>query len=1160
MRTWIHELDRDTRTLIHTLERERSVCVEGLHFHAQIPLMTNLLKYDMKKPILWLVPSSRNIEDIEQAVAFWKKVLMNRTGEIQKIGVLPEYDRQPYHFIPTHSAIVRKRLQYWNLWRETPPTVSFMHPLTFLRRIPDPQFFHQSFFTLERGEEIPRDFFEDLIREYRYRRVDLVSQPGEIALRGFIIDIYPFTSRFPYRLQFLDELLESIRIFDPATQRSIQTVTSCLLTPCSEYPLTREALQKWTHKAGSVLPPSQWHEDFHEWMHELIERGEFPGYEDYLPWFGIPLTNWSELLHAFTFIVTEPDAIQKEIESLYEETVLRYQTVLEEGFPVPEPSELFKLPDVEELIEKAHVLFIEEKRSRASLSFTSEPIPSYEGHLKKLVDDIKRRHKRGWSALIIMDTPASAERIERYFFDMKEVSCSLIEPEKVFEENGLRTVVTWGPVPSGFECEEWRLLTITETDLFGVRPFKPDISHIPLERLQALDLSELHPGDLVVHREHGIGKFIGLGKIESYGGEVECVILEYQGGDRLYIPCDRLDVLKKYSGTSADRLPSLDKLGGKTWKARRRRIMKQVETIVQELVELYAKRKTTQGFAFPPDSELQELFEKQFPYELTPDQKKALEEIKRDMESPKPMDRLLCGDVGFGKTELALRAACKAVLGGKQVAVLTPTTVLAFQHYLTFSGRFADFPVRIGLLCRLVPPGEQKKILEDLRSGRIDIVIGTHRLLSKDVSFHDLGLLIIDEEQRFGVSHKEKIKQLKEHVDVLTMTATPIPRTLQMAFTGLLEMSTIRTPPRDRLSIMTYVVHFSPDVVRDAIRYELDRHGQVFFVHNNIETLFDLASLIQELVPGARIGVTHGRMSTRELEKIMLRFMNGEIDVLVTTTIIENGVDIPNANTLIVNNAHRFGLAQLYQLRGRVGRSSRRAYAYFLIPRKHDLSEQARKRLRALKEFSELGAGFRLAALDLEIRGAGELLGKKQHGFIHTLGLDTYLEILHEAIARLQKKTFKRIEPVEVLLPEHAMIPDVYMPSEKHRLYYYQKCVTASSLEQLTTLEKEIEDLFGPLPHEVRSLILQNKIRVLATQLGVRKLSAQQKGWSLEFATLDGSLYNLWMQTILHSGGIQFTSEKTIFIPSSVISTHASDLYSFLSQLSQTLQSINVSP
>jgi transcription-repair coupling factor (superfamily II helicase) len=726
----------------------------------------------------------------------------------------------------------------------------------------------------------------------------------------------------------------------------------------------------------------------------------------------------------------------------------------------------------------------------------SQPSARWHGKIRELADEVQTSFAKGIQVVLLGGTLGMAERL-RDFLHEYGIPFRLEFGEQPLKaaENSLAPLVGIGRLSAGIYLPDASLVVYAETDVFDEVEHAQPAYH-RRQKLSAFlsDLQDLKPGDYVVHVDHGIGTYGGITLVHDR----ECMVLVYQGGDRVYVPLERLDLVQKYSSTEGAK-PQLDKLGGTSWVQRKARVKRAIRDMAQELLQLYAQRKVARGHAFSADSEWQKEFEEAFPYEETPDQLTAIADIKRDMENPVPMDRLICGDVGYGKTEVAMRAAFKAVGDGKQAVVLAPTTVLCFQHFETFKERFAAFPVKVAMLSRFVPPKDQKAILAEAESGRVDILIGTHRLLSKDVKFQDLGLMIVDEEQRFGVAHKERLKKIRTQVDVLTLTATPIPRTLNMSLSGLRDMSVIETPPRDRLAIQTVVVKFRTQVIENAINFELDRGGQVYMVHNRVESIYSLADLVRRLCPRARVGVGHAQMSEKELETVMTRFMRHEFDVLVATTIIENGLDIPLANTLIVNRADRFGLSQLYQLRGRVGRSNRRAYAYLLIPSDESLTPIARRRLAAIREFSDLGAGFRIAALDLELRGAGNLLGGQQHGHIEAIGFDLYCQLLERTVEEL--RTGQEVPDTEtaINLKMDLRIPSSLVDDELQRLRLYKQIATSRSEDEIDSLYRELEDRLGALPIQVGNLLEYARLRVLGRARGALSIDRTVQGIDIRF-------------------------------------------------------------
>jgi transcription-repair coupling factor (superfamily II helicase) len=710
------------------------------------------------------------------------------------------------------------------------------------------------------------------------------------------------------------------------------------------------------------------------------------------------------------------------------------------------------------------------------------------------MSEVKAARARGETVVFVAATPGRADRLIEVLDDYELRGVNI---DRGGDAYAASVLVTTGVLSRGFRLPAAALQIYAETDLFEEERRAQDRARRSAAKAFLSDLRDLKVGDLVVHVDNGIGEFVGLKEMSVGPNEtIEFLELRYAGDDKLFVPVSRLDLIQKFSGGAR---PALDRLGGTTWEKAKSRVKKAMRDMAEELLKLYAARKAVAGYTFAPDTHWQEEFEGAFPYDLTADQQTAIEDIKRDMESPTPMDRLLCGDVGYGKTEVSMRAAFKVVMDGKQVAYLAPTTVLAFQHVKTLRERFAGFPVRIDLLSRFRSPQEQKASLADLAAGKVDIIVGTHRLLSKDVVFRDLGLLVVDEEQRFGVAHKEKIKQFRKKVDVLTMTATPIPRTLNMSLVGIRDMSVIETPPKDRLAIQTNVVKFDQGVITRAVRNELARGGQVYFVHNRVESIFSIGALIARLVPEARLVVGHGQMGEHDLERAMIDFMARKYDILLATTIVENGLDIPNVNTIIINRADRFGLSQLYQLRGRVGRSDRPAYAYLLIPPEISLSPVAKKRLAAIREFSDLGSGFRVAALDLEIRGAGNLLGGEQSGHIDAVGFEMYMKLLEQAVRELKGEEVEDEARASVNLGIDIRIDEDYVPDMAQRLVLYRKVAAARSESEIAEVIDEIADRYGPLRDSVLNLAAYGRIRVMADKLGLESIDRQGSAVVLKF-------------------------------------------------------------
>ena len=889
--------------------------------------------------------------------------------------------------------------------------------------------------TLRVGEEVGfQSLIEDLA-ERGFERVPIVEEVGQFAVRGGLLDILSFGTPEPVRVEFWEDEVTSLRFFDILDQRTIGTTTEAHILPV-DFQRDPNATTVVSRSLLELLPAdtlllSVHRDDGGEWRPELDRT-------------------WSYVCR------------------LHEELKAEGQS--------PDPPDTLFLPasDAEERL--AGLARIDLSATPGpEVSLSCSPPPAIERDMSRLSASLRSLAVSGGRSLVLCDNQGQCERLEEI----------LGGPHKI--PPGAHLVV--GSLSAGFvlESADPPLQVLTDHEIFRrsrrVRRRRRFRGAVALE-----SLSQLNPGDHVVHMDHGVGVFRGLERVEVGGEELESMAIEYAGGEILRVPVYRLDLVERWEGESERAAPpAVHRIGGKRWKTLKRKTSEAIEMMTVELLRLSAKRASVTGFAFSPDSVWQKEMESSFLYEDTPDQRTATEAVKRDMESARPMDRLICGDVGYGKTEIAIRAAFKAVQDGKQVAVLAPTTVLVEQHRHTFAGRLADYPVHIGALSRFRTPNDQKKLLSGLAGGRVDIVVGTHRLLSPDVEFADLGLLVVDEEQRFGVRHKERIKQLRESVDVLTLTATPIPRTLYLSLVGLRDLSLIRTPPRDRMSIITYVVPWSDHIIAEALLRELDRGGQTFFLHNLVSTIFGAAEGIQTFVPEARIGIAHGQMKPRELDRVMRGFVDGEIDILVCSSIIENGLDVPNANTLIVNRADNFGLSQLYQIRGRVGRSDRRAFCYLIAPAQ--LGDEAERRLRVLEHHTELGSGYSVALRDMELRGAGNLLGGEQSGFAHSIGVDAYMRLLEQTVRRLkgEEKVHKFPDP-DVSIAGSAYLPDSYVPDSGQKLHLYQRLSKLSQMAEVAALREELADRFGASPVHVERLLDGAALRILGRQIGVERI------------------------------------------------------------------------
>jgi transcription-repair coupling factor (superfamily II helicase) len=940
-----------------------------------------------------------------------------------------------------------------------------------------------------------------------YQRVNMVTAPGEFSVRGGIIDIYPLTVSDPLRIELFDTEIDSIRTFSIEDQRSLQSLDEVIVGPATELLLepphydrivrlleeklaeslrkvkqakTKELLSQHISYELEQLKQQQKPEQIFKYASLAYDKPY--SLIDYLPQNSIIfLDEYSRILEIY--------------ETLEKEEAEWYTALLEEGSIVHGLTISHRLPTLvtETSLPKVYLsLFlrhIPNTNPQNIMNISCRPMQNFHGQMNVLKNELERWKKGKYTVLFLGPDVERVRKLQRVFEDY---GLDVVENASAEQLLLGKPQMIQGSLHAGFELPMMKLAVVTEVELFNKKtkkaPRRQKLSNA--ERIK--NYSELNIGDYVVHVNHGIGKYLGIETLEINGIHKDYLHIKYQGNDQLYVPVDQIDLVQKYVG-SEGKEPKIYKLGGNEWKRVKKKVQSSVQDIADDLIKLYAERESTKGYAFSPDGDLQREFEATFPYQETEDQLRSIQEIKRDMESERPMDRLLCGDVGYGKTEVAIRAAFKAVMDGKQVAFLVPTTILAQQHYETMKERFQDFPVTVDLLSRFRTKKQQTETLKKLKSGAVDIIVGTHRLLSKDVQFHDLGLLIIDEEQRFGVTHKEKIKQLKTNIDVLTLTATPIPRTLHMSLLGVRDLSVIETPPENRFPVQTYVMEYNGALVKEAIERELAREGQVYFLYNRVEDIERKAEEISMLVPDARVTFAHGQMSETELESVILSFLSGEYDVLVTTTIIETGVDIPNVNTLIVYDADRMGLSQLYQLRGRVGRSNRVAYAYFTYRKDKVLSEVAEKRLQAIKEFTELGSGFKIAMRDLSIRGAGNILGAQQHGFIDSVGFDLYSQMLKEAIEE-RKGTAQAEEPfkTEIDVTIDAYIPDAYIPDGHQKIEMYKRFRGIDTIEELHELQGELIDRFGDYPQEVHYLCKVAEIKVYAYEAKVESVKQQK--------------------------------------------------------------------
>jgi transcription-repair coupling factor (superfamily II helicase) len=1032
-------------------------------------------------PVFVVVPTDADVERAASDARLFLAVLLGLSAREAEDAVLacPSQEVDPYRGLAPHLEITSARARALFALAAGTARVVVASARALLPRLSDPSQLEAAGITLTPGSEISPQELGDRLALAGFVAEDPVDEHGEFCVRGGVVDFYPASDTTPVRLEFIGDIVESIRRFDSATQRSLGGVGRVVVSP----------------------------------QRELLPGGEEGG-DDLALDRSASIIDYVRRARAHV-IAYEPEDIEERGRTLEEQWRVLAGDAQARGGPArPYEAMATDWTTIAAWLDGAHqvtALAVDEADDLAHVA--SVPAMEYRGRIGDWAEEIRRARDRGDAVVFVAATPGRAERTIEILADYDVRARAVQEADDL---GSASVLVGTGQLSRGFHLPAGQLLVFAETDLFEEERRVHERRRSSTSSFLS-DFRDLKIGDLVVHVDNGIGRFVGLKRLAVAAGQPpqEFMELRYAGEDKLFVPLERLDLVQKYTGGAA---PTLDRLGGTTWEKAKTRVKKAMRDMAEELLKLYAARKAVGGHAFSTDSHWQQEFDGAFEYDLTVDQQSAIADIRRDMESPTPMDRLLCGDVGYGKTEVAMRAAFKAVIEGKQVAFLAPTTVLAFQHARTLRERFAGFPVRIDMISRFRSRQEQKDLLVQLAAGQVDIVVGTHRLLSKDVVFRDLGLLVVDEEQRFGVAHKERIKQLRKKVDVLTMTATPIPRTLNMSLVGIRDMSVIETPPRDRLAIQTQVVKFDTSVIGRAIRTELERQGQVYFVHNRVESIFSMANLVQRLVPEATLAVGHGQMGDEALEKVMVDFVSHKFDILVATTIVENGLDIPNANTIIINRADRYGLAQLYQLRGRVGRADRRAYAYLLIPAEQSLSPIARRRLAAIREFSELGSGFRIAALDLEIRGAGNLLGGQQSGHIEAVGFDMYTKLLEQTIRELKGEDLEDERRAAVNLHLDLRVDDTYVPDMNQRLMLYRRLASAKSIDEVTSAVDEMRDRYGPPPASVANLAEYARIRVLADRIGVESLDREGSTVVLRFRQ-DAKVHPVVLTRLLQTRG-----------------------------------------
>lgn len=980
------------------------------------------------------------LDDKEEA-AYYLNDLEQLIGQ-DKVMFYPGSYRRPYQIEETDNANVLLRAEVLNrINSRKKPVVIVSYPDALFEKVVTKKELDKNTLKIELNDTLSLDFVNEILFEYQFKRVDFVTEPGEFSVRGGIVDVFSFSNDEPYRIEFFGDEVDSIRTFDVETQLSTERIKKITIIPNVENKALNEVRESFLKYVSN---------------NTLV-------------------------------FVKNIDLLASRINNLYQRAEDAFSK-LSEDIKHAKPEELFSSSKdlLQQILKFSVIEFGTTSYLKADyfIEYHTKPQPSFNKQFELLIENLNEKHEEGYTNYIACVSKQQAKRFHDIFEEMET---------KVHYKTFVFSMY------QGFVDEEAKVICYTDHQIFErYHKFQLKNGYAKKQALTLKELTTLSVGDYVTHIDHGIGKFAGLQKIDVEGKTQEAIKLIYGDRDILYVSIHSLHKITKYNGKDG-KPPKVYKLGSNAWKALKKKTKTRVKLIAFNLINLYAKRKLEKGFQYKPDSYMQHELEASFLYEDTPDQSKATADVKADMESEQPMDRLVCGDVGFGKTEVAMRAAFKAVDNGKQVAVLVPTTVLAFQHYRSFKERMKDFPVQVDYVNRFRTAKEKRETLADLADGKVDIIIGTHQLANKSVNFKNLGLLIVDEEQKFGVAVKDKLKTIKENVDVLTLTATPIPRTLQFSLMAARDLSVINTPPPNRYPIDSQVIQFNEEVIRDAVSYEIQRGGQVFFINNRIENIKEVAGMIQRLVPDAKIGIGHGQMEGKKLEQLMMSFMNGEFDVLVATTIIESGLDVPNANTIFINNANNFGLSDLHQMRGRVGRSNKKAFCYFITPPSSAMTEDARKRMQALEQFSDLGSGFNIAMKDLEIRGAGDILGGEQSGFMNEIGFDTYQKILKEAIAELKENEFKDlydeeegdksyVTETQIDSDFQLLYPDEYINSITERLQLYNELSNLETEADLEVYEANLIDRFGPLPEEAIDLLNSVRIKWIGTEMGLEKI------------------------------------------------------------------------
>lgn len=1080
------------------------------------------LSEDLSKisDIIIIVPSEREAESL--------KINFSTICEDITVNIFPEWGSVFYKSIPSGSVVFGKRAGFLSKLASRKnakidkPEIFILTQRVFQTPLPPPSFILENVFTLSKGQKIDTVKIAEKLSSLGYMRVPKVSVKGEFSLRGEVLDIFLPDSENGVRIIFDFDQIEKIKSFNTENQTTLDTLDSILIYPMKEVIWNEELInileEKLSDSENSIednfsgkLPFTEEAKKFREnLILNLRNKKECEGEEFFYPilW-NKKYTILDYITNNLPVFLMDFDRLNNFQESFFREISGLYSKFRKEMCILPPNEMFFSFDEIVSKIEKCvkfRSILTEENAEDISQNETNLLIPSnsnisYLGNINLLKDDLKAELETGWKIFIFADSDNQALRVNEILKSFSDEK--LKNPLSIFGKS----------ISEGFVIPEIKLKVIQENEIFKRKKYSP--KNFSKTKSSPIDtFIDLNPGDYVVHVNYGIGLFRGIDRVKALGNERDYIKIEYADEEFVFVPIEQVNLVQRYIGSEGQK-PHLDRIGSKIWENKKNKVREAVEILAQKLIDLYSRRKASRGFAFPKETELQAMFEADFPYEDTPDQITVTEEIKKDMEKPVPMDRLICGDVGYGKTEIAMRAAFKAVIGGKQVAFLAPTTILAEQHYENCLERFQNFPVTIRHLSRFVSAKEQKKVIQELQEGKIDILIGTHRIIQKDVQYRNLGLMIIDEEQRFGVKDKEKLKVLKNNIDCLSMSATPIPRTLHMSLLKIRDMSLLTTPPQNRKPVETFIEEFSDEKIAKAVRQEVERGGQVFYLHNRVESLYEIRAKLEKILPEMLIDVAHGQMTSEQLDDIFRRFKMGGFHILVATTIIENGIDIPNVNTIIIDRADMYGISQLYQLRGRVGRSDKKAYAYLFYPKNKALSEIQMKRLQVISDFTELGSGFKIAMKDLEIRGAGNLLGKDQSGNVYTVGFDMYMRLLNEAVNKLMaSKDFKEEAEVLLELEYSGFIPDSYVESSQTKMEIYKKIASIQYRSEFDAVYRELEDRFGPIPEEVLSLLSIAEIRIICAKLNISSIKEKNGCAFIEFAKTSSININKFMKII----------------------------------------------